>query len=221
MGYLKVFSTTLSLRKQLIIDEEKYTRMQQLRYTGIPPVGNAEIPFGIRAIESGIEVDGIWISRPRSPKQYAPSPDHRPADATTLPEADDAPEDQNRDSSSPVSPFHTTSDTFSSDNGSSTAQTPQVYRLSPATPYPELVYDHQIRHPGSCLIETYVPSIGNLADSSSDPGRQANCSSVSSDPGAETAIPPPSTTQSCTTRAASLPCGDSFADRMRRNAAAN
>lgn len=31
-----------------------------------------EIPFGIRAIESGIEVDGVWISRPTTPTQGSP-----------------------------------------------------------------------------------------------------------------------------------------------------
>ena len=31
-----------------------------------------EVPFGIRAIESGIEVDGVWISRPNTPTQSSP-----------------------------------------------------------------------------------------------------------------------------------------------------
>ena len=31
-----------------------------------------EIPFGIRAIESGIEVDGVWISRPNTPTRSSP-----------------------------------------------------------------------------------------------------------------------------------------------------
>ena len=31
-----------------------------------------EVPFGIRAIESGIEVDGVWISRSNTPGQSAP-----------------------------------------------------------------------------------------------------------------------------------------------------
>ena len=32
----------------------------------------AEVPFGIRAIESGIEVDGVWISGSNSPASSAP-----------------------------------------------------------------------------------------------------------------------------------------------------
>lgn len=31
-----------------------------------------DIPFGIRAIESGVEVDGVWISRSNTPNQSAP-----------------------------------------------------------------------------------------------------------------------------------------------------
>ena len=31
-----------------------------------------DIPFGIRAIESGVEVDGVWISRPNTPNASAP-----------------------------------------------------------------------------------------------------------------------------------------------------
>ena len=31
-----------------------------------------EIPFGIRAIESGIEVDGVWISRSNTPRSSMP-----------------------------------------------------------------------------------------------------------------------------------------------------
>ena len=32
-----------------------------------------EVPFGIRAIESGIEVDGVWISRSNTPAQSLPT----------------------------------------------------------------------------------------------------------------------------------------------------
>ena len=32
-----------------------------------------EVPFGIRAIESGIEVDGVWISRSNTPAQSLPA----------------------------------------------------------------------------------------------------------------------------------------------------
>jgi len=32
----------------------------------------AEVPFGVRAIESGIEVDGVWISRSNTPASSNP-----------------------------------------------------------------------------------------------------------------------------------------------------
>ena len=39
-----------------------------------------EVPFGIRAIESGVEVDGVWISRSNTP---GPSMTGSPASAST------------------------------------------------------------------------------------------------------------------------------------------
>ena len=56
------------MRKQRQIDEEKRVRIQELRNSG-QLVGSRrdEVPFGVRAIQSGIEVDGIWISNPNSP----------------------------------------------------------------------------------------------------------------------------------------------------------
>lgn len=35
--------------------------------TAVPEEPKDEIPFGIRAIQSGIEVDGVWISRSNTP----------------------------------------------------------------------------------------------------------------------------------------------------------
>jgi hypothetical protein len=46
------------------IDEEKRVKVQEMRKSGVyveHPKGS-DVPFGVRAIESGIEVDGIWIS---------------------------------------------------------------------------------------------------------------------------------------------------------------
>lgn len=48
-------------------DEEKHKRLSQVRKTGLRVRRDNEIPFGVRAIESGIEVDGIWISRAGTP----------------------------------------------------------------------------------------------------------------------------------------------------------
>ncbi|KAK8028050.1 hypothetical protein PG991_005106 [Apiospora marii] len=38
-----------------------------MRKSGLPVGKKADIPFGVRAIQSGIQVDGIWISRPGTP----------------------------------------------------------------------------------------------------------------------------------------------------------
>lgn len=34
---------------------------------------SAKVPFGIRAIEAGIEVDGVWVSKPNTPGSSRPS----------------------------------------------------------------------------------------------------------------------------------------------------
>lgn len=45
------------------------------------PGASGEVPFGIRAIESGIEVDGVWVSRSNTPaSSLAGSPKLRPRD---------------------------------------------------------------------------------------------------------------------------------------------
>lgn len=51
------------------MDEEKRTRVKELRNSGriVEPRKSNDIPFGVRAIQSGIEVDGIWISSQTPP----------------------------------------------------------------------------------------------------------------------------------------------------------
>ncbi len=67
LGLMKLWWTTRAVRKQEIIDEEKRTRLTEMRKTGLPSKRNNEIPFGVRALQSGIEVDGIWVSQPGTP----------------------------------------------------------------------------------------------------------------------------------------------------------
>ncbi|RYP07395.1 hypothetical protein DL764_002530 [Monosporascus ibericus] len=55
------------LRKHVVLDQEKQARQQDMRRSGVPVGKRVDIPFGVRAIQSGIEVDGIWISRPGTP----------------------------------------------------------------------------------------------------------------------------------------------------------
>lgn len=54
------------MRRLEVLDEEKRARIRQMQHCGIRPLNSNDIPFGIRAIQSGIEVDGIWISRPET-----------------------------------------------------------------------------------------------------------------------------------------------------------
>jgi len=52
----------------------KYTKIEKGKQTQTPEMLEAQrvetrddVPFGIRAIESGIEIDGVWISRSNTP----------------------------------------------------------------------------------------------------------------------------------------------------------
>ncbi|KAH6646458.1 hypothetical protein BKA67DRAFT_541424 [Truncatella angustata] len=71
-GLGKLWWINRSVRKHELLDEEKKERMTEIRKTGIPVKKRPEIPFGVRAIQSGIEVDGIWISRPGTPNSQTP-----------------------------------------------------------------------------------------------------------------------------------------------------
>ncbi|ESZ97029.1 hypothetical protein SBOR_2574 [Sclerotinia borealis F-4128] len=68
-GYIKLLWTNRMVAKQEIIDEEKRVRIQELRQSGqfVETSKGVEIPFGVRAIQSGIQVDGIWISGTNTP----------------------------------------------------------------------------------------------------------------------------------------------------------
>ncbi|KAK0733404.1 hypothetical protein B0T26DRAFT_633513 [Lasiosphaeria miniovina] len=70
-GLVKLWWSNRLLRKQEILEEEKRARLQEMRKSGIPHKRTNDIPFGIRAIQSGVEVDGIWISRPPSLNETA------------------------------------------------------------------------------------------------------------------------------------------------------
>ncbi|KAL1879142.1 hypothetical protein VTK73DRAFT_7261 [Phialemonium thermophilum] len=58
-----------------------------MRKAGISMKRTSDIPFGIRAIQHGIEVDGIWISRPPTPNTDSP---RKLASSSTLIAADSA-----------------------------------------------------------------------------------------------------------------------------------
>ncbi|KAI1492665.1 hypothetical protein F5X96DRAFT_354327 [Biscogniauxia mediterranea] len=67
IGLLKLWWMSRYLKKHTILDEEKRVRQEEMRKSGLPVGRRIDIPFGVRAIQSGIEVDGIWISQPGTP----------------------------------------------------------------------------------------------------------------------------------------------------------
>lgn len=74
-GLGKLWWINRSVRKHEQLDEEKKSRMEEIQRVGIPVRRRPEIPFGVRAIQSGVEVDGIWISRPGTPNSQTPTAD--------------------------------------------------------------------------------------------------------------------------------------------------
>ncbi|PVH96422.1 hypothetical protein DM02DRAFT_535378 [Periconia macrospinosa] len=70
LGLCKLRYDTLKIRKYSKVDKGKGKKVQtpeMLEAQTVVPKHDDDIPFGIRAIESGIEVDGVWISRSNTP----------------------------------------------------------------------------------------------------------------------------------------------------------
>ncbi|CZT48118.1 uncharacterized protein RSE6_08777 [Rhynchosporium secalis] len=69
IGYSKLLWRNRLVQRQELVDEEKRARIQQLRSSGqiVESRKSHDIPFGIRAVQSGVQVDGIWISRTANP----------------------------------------------------------------------------------------------------------------------------------------------------------
>ncbi|KAI0893906.1 hypothetical protein F4806DRAFT_140720 [Annulohypoxylon nitens] len=66
-GLIKLWWLSRYLKKHAVLDLEKRARQIEMAKSGLPAGKRVDIPFGIRAIQSGVEVDGIWISRPGTP----------------------------------------------------------------------------------------------------------------------------------------------------------
>lgn len=81
LGICRLHYLNWKSKRIMLEDEEKKTRLTEVRRTGLRVRRDNDIPFGVRAIESGIEVDGIWISRPTTP---ATPTDKRFASLSTL-----------------------------------------------------------------------------------------------------------------------------------------
>ncbi|PHH61071.1 hypothetical protein CDD82_2188 [Ophiocordyceps australis] len=67
VGVLKLWWCNRQLRKHEVIEEERRARLAEMRCCGISAIGPNDIPFGVRALESGVEVEGIWISQSNTP----------------------------------------------------------------------------------------------------------------------------------------------------------
>ncbi|KAL2134326.1 hypothetical protein VTI74DRAFT_455 [Chaetomium olivicolor] len=80
-GLGKLWWNNRLMKKQEVLDEERRARVEEMRKTGLPIKRANNIPFGVRAIQSGVEVDGIWISRPASLND---APGAKLVSATTL-----------------------------------------------------------------------------------------------------------------------------------------
>jgi len=58
------------MRKQAVIDIEKRAHIVAMRKAGVTTRDRpGEVPFGIRALQSGVEIPGIWIAPPSSPRE--------------------------------------------------------------------------------------------------------------------------------------------------------
>lgn len=101
LGCLKLVYNHWRLRKYTALAAAKAAQRQEMQHTpSVRRRKGPDVPFGIRAIESGIEVDGVWISRSNTP---APSvPDSPMSNASVAP--------------SPVRPAHSPDRTSSSSN---------------------------------------------------------------------------------------------------------
>ncbi|RMZ68887.1 dna repair rad51 [Pyrenophora seminiperda CCB06] len=70
-GFIKLFYDKNRLRKYSKVDKGKRAQSPEMLeaqpVTRVAEEAKDEIPFGIRAIQSGIEVDGVWISRTNTP----------------------------------------------------------------------------------------------------------------------------------------------------------
>ncbi|KAH7328962.1 hypothetical protein B0I35DRAFT_338490, partial [Stachybotrys elegans] len=66
-GFLRLWHTNRKIRGLEVIDEEKRARVLEMRHCGIDSWNRDGIPFGIRALQRNVEVEGIWVSTPKAP----------------------------------------------------------------------------------------------------------------------------------------------------------
>ncbi|KAI0172308.1 hypothetical protein GGR52DRAFT_463939 [Hypoxylon sp. FL1284] len=86
-GLVKLWWLSRYLKKHTVLDLEKRARQMEMQRSGLPVGKRVDIPFGVRAIQSGIQVDGIWISRPGTPIEVAPRSPSISSSSTLEPDA--------------------------------------------------------------------------------------------------------------------------------------
>lgn len=76
-GLIKLWSTNRQMRRLELLDAEKQARVTQMRKSGLSPNGRyrlgSEIPFGVKALEIGVEVEGIWTAKMASMASQPPN----------------------------------------------------------------------------------------------------------------------------------------------------
>ena len=73
LGCVKLFYTRYRLRQYTAIASKKQAQLLERNQSGeVVQLRNNDVPFGIRAIESGIQVDGVWISGANTPVPSTP-----------------------------------------------------------------------------------------------------------------------------------------------------
>lgn len=81
LGLIKLTYNKWRLRKYTAVAENKIALRREMQHTVSVKRGRSQrqqIPFGVRALESGIEVDGVWISGTNTPSSMPGSPNIAP-----------------------------------------------------------------------------------------------------------------------------------------------
>ncbi|KAK2005239.1 hypothetical protein LZ32DRAFT_696743 [Colletotrichum eremochloae] len=160
IGFSKLWWTNRYIARQEVINAEVRAHAAELASTGlpVPPRKTSEIPFGVRAIQNGVEVDGIWISRPNMPSIESP-PNSARAKGKYV-------------SMGPISPRSSVSDPFASPSLSRGGVGPQTYRpkstYNAVTNRADALSQLEGKSQDSHTYNTYQPRGGNAISEASD-----------------------------------------------------
>lgn len=76
-GLIKLWSSNRQMRRVEQLDAERQARIVQMRKSGLSASGRyrlgSEIPFGVKALDEGVEVDGIWVAKMASMASQPPN----------------------------------------------------------------------------------------------------------------------------------------------------